>query len=55
MTPQDQARNGTPSFVERIWPVIDVHTRIRRLLESDPGGAGVLHLPVSGAARSAIA
>jgi hypothetical protein len=52
MAPQDHARNGTPSFVERIWPVIDVHTRIRRLLESDPGGGGgVIRLP----RRTAIA
>jgi hypothetical protein len=26
---------GTPGFAERIWPVIDVQRRLRRLIEAE--------------------
>jgi hypothetical protein len=33
MASNDTVRVNTNSFAERIWPVIDVHARVRRLVE----------------------
>jgi hypothetical protein len=35
MSVEDVRRTGTPGFAERIWPVIDVHRRLRRLIEAE--------------------
>jgi hypothetical protein len=35
MSTNDRATASPAGFAERIWPVIDVHARVRRLVEAD--------------------
>jgi hypothetical protein len=35
MSSDDAVGVNTNSFAERIWPVIDVHARVRRLVEAE--------------------
>lgn len=46
MSSKDTVRENTSSFAERIWPIIDVHARVRQLVEAeDRRLAEVMDLP----------
>jgi hypothetical protein len=50
MSVKDLAGTGSPGFVERIWPVIDVHRRLQQLMEAEElARAGVFRRPTAAA------
>jgi hypothetical protein len=52
MAVEEVAATRAPCFAERIWPLIDVHRRLRRLIEAEDRTGDGRSGPTVGAAMA---